>query len=46
MFIRVCRIRMCEWQYAYSIIDMNILLANGIRIGFTASCRHMVMFHA
>ena len=41
LFLRACRIRMCEWQYAYSIIGINVLLAMGIRIGLTTSCRHI-----
>lgn len=46
VFLRVCRIRMCEWQYAYSIIGINILLAMGIRIGLITSCRHINTIYA
>ena len=46
IFLRVCRNRTYEWQYTYSHTRINTLLAMGIRIGLTTSCRHIIRTYA
>ena len=38
--------RTYEWQYTYSHTLINTLLAMGIRIGLTTSCRHIIRTYA
>ena len=42
----LCRNRTYEWQYTYSHTRINTLLAMGIRIGLTTSCRHIIRTYA
>ncbi|MDC7134985.1 hypothetical protein PQG98_01305 [Bacteroides zhangwenhongii] len=46
VLLRDCRIRMNEWQCAYSNTRVNELSAMGIRIGFITSCRHINILYA